>query len=250
MIDKRVKTPAEAVRDVKDGDTVLISGFGEAGNPTELIHAVIDQGARGLTVVANNAGNGHQGLAALIEAGRVRKIVCSFPRSSRSEVFQSAYSKGAIELEVVPQGTLAERIRAGGAGIGGFYTPTAVGTPLAEGKERRTIDGKDYLLEMPIRADVALVKAHQADPWGNLTYRKAARNFGPPMCSAARLTIVQVEKIVSLGDIDPDHVVTPSIFVDRVVEVADAISEAKILLGREEPRWIPPHQQKPKEARR
>jgi 3-oxoadipate CoA-transferase, alpha subunit len=250
MIDKRARTPAEAVLGVKDGDTVLISGFGEAGNPTELIHAVIDHGSRGLTVVANNAGNGHQGLAALIEAGRVRKIICSFPRSSRSEVFQEVYTRGAIDLEVVPQGTLAERIRAGGAGIGGFYTPTGVGTPLAEGKERRTIDGRDYLLEMPIRADVALVKAYRADPWGNLTYRKAARNFCPPMCSAARLTIVQVEKIVALGDIDPDHVVTPSIFVDRIVEVADAISEAKILLGREEPRWIPPHQRKAAGARR
>ncbi|MGH6662141.1 MAG: 3-oxoacid CoA-transferase subunit A [Rhodospirillales bacterium] len=250
MIDKRAKTPAEAVRDVKDGDTVLISGFGEAGNPTELIHAVIDQSTRDLTVVANNAGNGHQGLAALIEAGRVRKIICSFPRSSRSEVFQDVYTRGTIELEVVPQGTLAERIRAGGAGIGGFYTPTGVGTPLAEGKERRTIDGRDYLLELPIRADVALVKAHRADPWGNLTYRKAARNFGPPMCSAAKLTIVQVEKIVGLGDIDPDHVVTPSIFVDRIVEVADPISEAKILLGREKPRWIPPHERKRQGARR
>ncbi len=242
MIDKRVASPAEAVKGVKDGDVVLISGFGEAGNPTELIHAVVDQGTRDLTVVGNNAGNGHQGLAALIEAGCVRKVVCSFPRSSRSEVFQEFYKRGAVELEVVPQGTLAERIRAGGAGIGGFYTPTAVGTPLADGKERRTIDGKDYLLEMPIRADVALVKAHRADPWGNLVYRKAARNFAPPMCMAAKLTIAQVLKIVELGDIDPDHVATPSVFVDRIVEVADPISEAKILLGREERRWIPPHE--------
>lgn len=250
MIDKRVNTPAEAVRGVKDGDTVLISGFGEAGNPTELIHALIDQGTRDLTVVNNNAGNGRYGLAALIGAGRVRKIICSFPRSSRSEVFQEVYRQGRIELEVVPQGTLAERIRAGGAGIGGFYTPTGVGTPLAEGKERRTIGDKDYLLEFPIHADVALVKAHRADPWGNLTYRKAARNFGPSMCAAATLTIVQVEKIVQLGAIDPDHVVTPSIFVDHIVEVTDPISEAKILLGREEPRWTPPAERRGAEARR
>jgi 3-oxoadipate CoA-transferase alpha subunit len=157
MIDKRVATAAEAVKDIRDGSTVLISGFGEAGNPTELIHALVDQGARDLTVVNNNAGNGHYGLAALLEAGRVRKMICSFPRSSRSEVFQEIHKRGDIELEVVPQGTLAERVRAGGAGIGGFYTPTGVGTPLAEGKEMRTIDGRDYLLEEPIRADVALV---------------------------------------------------------------------------------------------
>ncbi|HEX9702980.1 MAG TPA: 3-oxoacid CoA-transferase subunit A [Rhodospirillales bacterium] len=241
MIDKRVATAAEAVKDIRDGSTVLISGFGEAGNPTELIHALVDQGARDLTVVNNNAGNGHYGLAALLEAGRVRKMICSFPRSSRSEVFQEIHKRGDIELEVVPQGTLAERVRAGGAGIGGFYTPTGVGTPLAEGKEMRTIDGRDYLLEEPIRADVALVKAHLADPWGNLTYRLAARNFGPVMCTAARLTIVQARKIVGLGDIPPEAVVTPSIFVHRVVEIADPASEAKILMGLEKPKWTPPH---------
>ena len=164
MIDKRIPTPAEAVAGVKDGDMVLISGFGEAGNPTELIHALIDLGTKDLTVVNNNAGNGHIGLAALLEAGRVAKIICSFPRSSRSEVFQELYRTGKIELEVVPQGTLAERLRAGGAGIGGFYTPTTVGTPLAEGKEQRTIDGREYVLEHPIRADVALIKAESADP--------------------------------------------------------------------------------------
>jgi 3-oxoadipate CoA-transferase alpha subunit len=245
MIDKRVATPAEAVGDVKDGSTVLISGFGEAGNPTELVHALIDQGARDLTVVNNNAGNGHYGLAALLAAGRVRKIICSFPRSSRSEVFQEIYQRGEIELEVVPQGTLAERIRAGGAGIAGFYTPTGVGTPLAQGKEERVIDGRAHLLERAIKADVALVKADRADPWGNLTFRMAARNFGPVMCTAARLTIVQVNRIVGLGDIPPESVVTPSVFVHRVVEVAKPISEAKILRGRETPDWVPPHLRSP-----
>ncbi len=231
MIDKRVATPAEAVADVKDGAVVLVSGFGEAGNPTELVHALIDQGAKDLTVVNNNAGNGRLGLAALLAAGRVRKIICSFPRSSNSDVFQGLYRRGRIELEVVPQGTLAERLRAGGAGIGGFYTPTGAGTPLAEGKEVRAIDGRDYVLEYPIRADVALIKAQRADPWGNLTYRMTARNFAPAMCMAAEITIVQVLEIVGLGAIEPEHVVTPSIFVDRVVEVPDPISEAEILLG-------------------
>ncbi|MCH7550871.1 MAG: 3-oxoacid CoA-transferase subunit A, partial [Proteobacteria bacterium] len=182
-----------------------------------------------LTVVSNNAGSGHTGVAALQETGRVRKIVCSFPRSSHSEVFEALYKDGRIELEVVPQGTLAERLRAGGAGIGGFYTPTAVGTPLAEGKERRIIDGREYVLEHPIRADVALIKAESADPWGNLTYRMAARNFAPVMCMAAETTIVQVRQIVDLGAIDAEHVVTPSIFVDRIVEIPEPISEAAIL---------------------
>ncbi len=228
-IDKRVATLADAVLGIEDGSTVAVSGFGEAGIPTELIHALIDQGAKDLTLVNNNAGTGHLGVSALLQTGRVKKVICSFPRSAKSVVFQELYKHGKIELEVVPQGTLAERIRAGGAGIGGFYTPTATGTPLAEGKEVRAIDGRDYVLEFPIRADVALIKADKADPWGNLTYRKAARNFAPVMCMAAELTIVQTREIVGLGDIDPEHVVTPSIFVDRVVEVAAPVSEAEAL---------------------
>ena len=232
MIDKRVATPAEAVADIEDGAVVLVSGFGEAGNPTELVHALIDQGAKDLTVVNNNAGNGRLGLAALLAAGRVRKIICSFPRSSHSDVFQGLYRRGRIELEVVAQGTLAERLRAGGAGIGGFYTPTGAGTALAEGQEVRAIAGREYVLEYPIRADVALIKADRADPWGNLIYRMTARNFAPAMCMAAEITIVQVRRIVDLGAIEPEHVVTPSIFVDRVVEIPDPISEAEILLGQ------------------
>ncbi len=228
-IDKRVPTLADAVLGIEDGSKVVVSGFGEAGIPTELVHALIDQGAKDLTLINNNAGTGHLGIAALLQAGRIKKVICSFPRSAKSVVFQELYKQGKVELEVVPQGTLAERIRAGGAGIGGFYTPTATGTPLAEGKEVRAIDGRDYVLEFPIRADVALIKADKADPWGNLTYRKAARNFAPAMCMAAELTIVQAREIVGLGDIDPEHVVTPIIFVDRVVEVAAPISEAEAL---------------------
>ncbi len=225
MIDKRVASVADAVAGIGDGAVVLISGFGEAGNPSELIHALIDTGAKELTVVNNNAGNGHVGLAALLENGRVGKIICSYPRSSHSEVFQSLYATGAIELETIPQGTLAERLRAAGAGIGGFFTPTTVGTPLADGKESRVIDGREYVLEFPIRADFALVKAEMADRWGNLTYRLAARNFGPVMCMAADTTIAQVRRIGELGEIDPETVVTPGIFVDRVVEVAEPLSE-------------------------
>ncbi len=233
MIDKRVASVADAVAGIGDGAVVLVSGFGEAGNPSELIHALIDQGARDLTIVNNNAGNGHVGLAALLEAKRARKIVCSYPRSSRSEVFQSLYAAGEIELETIPQGTLAERLRAAGAGIGGFYTPTTVGTPLAEGKESRVIDGREYVLETPIRADFALVKAETADRWGNLTYRLAARNFGPVMCMAADETIVQVRRIVELGEIEPESVITPGIFVDRVVQVAEPMSE-RAAIEREE----------------
>ncbi|MDA1090488.1 MAG: 3-oxoacid CoA-transferase subunit A [Proteobacteria bacterium] len=229
-IDKRVPSLEDAVRGIADGAVVAISGFGEAGNPTELVHALIEQGAKDLTVVNNNAGTGRMGLAKLLAAGRVRKVICSFPRSAKSVVFQELYKDGKIELEVVPQGTLAERLRAGGAGIGGFYTPTAAGTPLAEGKETRIIDGRDHVLEFPIRADVALIKADKADPFGNLTYRKAARNFAPAMAMAATLTIVQAREVVGLGDIDPEHVVTPSIFVDRIVEVSQPISEAAALL--------------------
>lgn len=208
-----------AVADVPDGATVLIGGFGTAGQPVELIDALRRQGARDLTVVNNNAGNGDHGLAALLKTGQVRKIICSFPRQSDSWVFDELYRSGRIELELVPQGNLAERMRAGGAGIGAFYTPTGVGTPLAEGKETRTIDGREYLLEYPIKGDVALIKAHRADRMGNLVYRKTARNFGPVMATAAATTVVQVEEVVETGEIDPETVVTPSIFVDRVVQV-------------------------------
>lgn len=225
MIDKRVASAAEAVAGIDDGATVAIGGFGEAGSPTELIHALIDRGARGLTVVANNAGNGHVGLAALLERRRVARMVCSYPRSSHSQVFEALYKAGEVALELVPQGTLAERLRAAGAGLGGFYTPTAVGTALAEGKERRTIDGAEYVLETPLAADYALVKAETADRWGNLTYRLAARNFSPVMCMAARITIVQARRLAELGAIPPETVVTPGIFVDRVVCVPEPTSE-------------------------
>jgi len=234
-IDKRAPSCTAAVAGVRDGSTVLISGFGEAGNPTELVHALVDQGAADLVVVNNNAGAGRLGLAKLLAAGRVRKVICSFPRSAQSVVFQELYRAGKVELEVVPQGTLAERIRAGGAGIGGFYTPTAAGTSLAQGKETRTIEGRDFVLEYPIRADVALIKAERADPWGNLTYNKSARNFGPVMCMAAALTIVQVRQFVDLGGIDPEHVITPGVFVDRIVEIADPISETAALLAEAGP---------------
>jgi 3-oxoadipate CoA-transferase alpha subunit len=207
----------EAVRGIADGSTVLIGGFGRAGLPFALIEAVRRSGARDLTVVNNNAGNGTTGLAALLASGQVRKVICSFPRQKDSFVFDELYRAGKVELEVVPQGNLAERIRAAGAGIGAFYTPTAVGTPLAEGKEVRTIDGRDYLLEYPIRGDVALVRAHAADPMGNLVYRKTGRNFGPIMAGAAKLTVVEVTEVVPLGGLDPETVVTPGIFVDRVV---------------------------------
>ena len=233
MIDKFVASVAEAVADVPDGATVLIGGFGEAGSPTELIHALIDQGAKELAVVNNNAGNGHVGLAALLEHGRVRRMICSYPRSSHSEVFEGLYKARAIELEVVPQGTLAERLRAAGAGLGGFYTPTSVGTPLAAGKEQRTIEGRDYVLEMPLKADFALIKAERADRWGNLTYRLAARNFAPVMCMAAETTIVQARHLAGLGEIDPETVVTPGIFVDRIVQVPDPTSERRSILSGE-----------------
>ena len=209
-----------AVRGIADGSTVLIGGFGRAGLPFALIDAVRRSGARDLTVVNNNAGNGDTGLAALLAAGAVRKMICSFPRQSDSYVFDELHRAGRIELELVPQGNLAERIRAGGAGIGGFYTPTAVGTLLAEDKEVRRIDGRDYVLEYPIKADVALIRAHRADPMGNLVYRKTGRNFGPIMATAATLTVAEVFEVVPLGGIDPEVVVTPGIFVDRVV-VAD-----------------------------
>lgn len=212
-------TPAEAVADITDGSTVLIGGFGMAGMPVALIDALIDHGATGLTVVSNNAGNGDTGLAALLAAGRVTKVICSFPRQSDSWVFDRLYRAGEIDLEVVPQGTLAERMRAAGAGIGAFFCPTGVGTPLAEGKEARTIDGRDYVLEYPLRGDVALIGAHTADGMGNLVYRKTARNFGPVMATAATTTIAQVHDVVDTGALDPEAVITPSIYVDKVVKV-------------------------------
>ena len=209
----------EAVAGIGDGATVLIGGFGSAGQPVALIEALLEGGASELTVVSNNAGNGEFGLAALIREGRVRKIVCSFPRQSDSWHFDAAYRADAIELELVPQGTLAERIRAAGAGIGAFFTPTGFGTPLADGKETRVIDGRGYLLEYPLRGDVALIAAHKADELGNLVYRKTARNFGPIMAAAAARTIVQADEIVPVGALDPEHVVTPCLYVDRVVRV-------------------------------
>ena len=220
MIDKTVATVAGAIADIKDGATVMIGGFGTAGMPSELIDALIAHGARELTIVNNNAGNGDVGLALLLKAKRVRKIICSFPRQVDSHVFDGLYRAGELELELVPQGNLAERIRAAGAGIGAFYTPTGYGTLLAEGKETREIDGRQYVLEYPIRADFALIKALAGDRWGNLVYRKTARNFGPIMASAARCTIAQVQRIVELGALDPEAVVTPGIFVHRVVQVA------------------------------
>jgi 3-oxoadipate CoA-transferase alpha subunit len=220
LIDKTVATAADAVAGITDGSTVMIGGFGTAGMPSELIDALIEQGARELTIVNNNAGNGETGLAALLKARRVRKIICSFPRQADSQVFDALYHAGDIELELVPQGNLAERIRAAGAGIGAFFTPTGYGTLLAEGKETRVIDGRHYVLEHPIRADYALIRAERADRWGNLVYRKTARNFGPIMASAARCAIVQVREIVPLGALDPEAIVTPGIFVKRVVAIA------------------------------
>ena len=208
---------AEAVAGIEDGSTVLVGGFGMAGMPVHLVDALIEQGARDLTVVSNNAGNGDTGLAALLAKGRVRKVICSFPRQTDSWVFDGLYRAGKIELEVVPQGNLAERMRAAGAGIGAFDTPTGLGTPLAEGKETREIDGRRYVLEDPIRGDVALIGAHRSDRMGNLVYRKTARNFGPVMATAARLVIVEVTEVVETGALDPEAVVTPSIYVDRVV---------------------------------
>ncbi|CAM5263577.1 3-oxoacid CoA-transferase subunit A [Streptomyces aurantiogriseus] len=212
----------EAVAGIRDGSTVLVGGFGMAGMPVELIDALIRQGASDLTVVSNNAGNGDTGLAALLAEGRVRRIVCSFPRQADSWIFDRLYREQRIELEVVPQGTLAERMRAAGAGIGAFFSPTGVGTPLAEGKETREINGRTYVLEYPIKGDVALIGAHRADRMGNLVYRKTARNFGPVMATAATTVVAQVREIVEIGAIDPETVVTPSIYVDRVVQAGAA----------------------------
>ncbi len=214
-----VHEAAQAVECVKDGDTVLIGGFGAAGQPVELIEALLARDVGNLTVVNNNAGNGETGLAALIGAGKVAKMICSFPRQRDSHIFDAAYRAGRVELEVVPQGTLAERIRAGGAGLGGFFTPTGYGTQLAQGKETRVIDGRGYVFEKPLVGDVALVKALRSDELGNLVYRKTARNFGPIMCTAAATSVVQVSQIVPTGDLDPEVVVTPYIYVDTVVEI-------------------------------
>jgi 3-oxoadipate CoA-transferase alpha subunit len=220
MIDKTFDTLERAVADIHDGATVMIGGFGNAGMPSALIDALIAQGAKELTIVNNNAGNGETGLAALLKAKRVRKIICSFPRQSDSHHFDALYRAGEIELELTPQGNLAERIRAAGAGIGGFFTPTGYGTLLAEGKETRLINGRHYVLEAPIHADFALIKALQGDRWGNLVYRKTARNFGPIMAMAAKVTIAQVQQVVALGELDPEVIVTPGIFVQRVVQEA------------------------------
>lgn len=228
MIDKTVHSAEAAVADIHDGATVMIGGFGTAGMPVELIDALIARGARDLTIVNNNAGNAESGVAALIREKRVRKIICSFPRQTDSWHFDRAWRGGEIELELVPQGNLAERIRAAGAGIGAFYTPTGFGTDLAKGKETRTFDGRDYVLEHPIRADFALIKALRGDRWGNLVYRKTARNFGPVMATAAAVTIAQVREIVNLGDLDPESVVTPGLFVRRIVEVPAAAKLAAV----------------------
>ncbi len=228
-MDKTIGSTAEAIAGIGDGATVMIGGFGGSGAPIELIHALIDKGPKNLTVINNNAGNGRIGIAAMIDAGMVRKMICSFPRSSDPRAFTDRYLAGEIELELVPQGTLAERIRAGGAGIPAFYTPTAYGTELAEGKPVAEFDGRHYVQERWLKADFAIVKAHLGDVQGNLTYNKAARNFNPLMCMAAAKTIVQVSKIVAAGDIDPEQVVTPGIFVDHVVEVANPRQEEDLI---------------------
>ncbi len=219
MIDKLRSSVLDALADIHDGATVMIGGFGGAGQPAELIDGLIAHGARDLVIVNNNAGNGDTGLAALLKNGQVRKIICSFPRQADSHVFDALYRAGKLELELVPQGNLAERIRAAGAGIGGFFTPTGYGTDLAKGKETREIDGRMYVFESPIHADFALIKAEQGDRWGNLTYRKTARNFGPIMAMAATVSIASVHEVLDLGSIDPEHVITPGLFVQRIVQV-------------------------------
>lgn len=227
MIDKSVASPEEAVAGIHDGATIMIGGFGSAGQPTGLIDALIAQGARELTIINNNAGNGEIGLAALLKAGRVRKMVCSFPRQVDSQIFDDLYRRGRVELELVPQGNLAARIQAAGSGLGAVFTPTGYGTPLAEGKETREINGRHYVLEYPLAADFALIKAHEGDRWGNLVYRKAARNFGPIMATAAAVTVAEVSRLVALGDLDPEHIVTPGIFVQRVFALEKTAAVAK-----------------------
>ena len=227
MIDKRVKTFAEALAGIKDGSTVLVGGFGAVGQPYGLIEGLIEQGVKDLTIVANNAGTGRtRGLAKLMDAGRVRKIICSFPRSAGSVVFDELHKSGKLELELVPQGNLAERIRAAGAGIGAFFCPTAYGTELAAGKETREINGKHYVLEYPIYGDVALIKAEKGDRWGNLTYRMSARNFGPVMATAAKTTVATVHEVVELGALDPEAIVTPGVYVSHVVKIARVATQA------------------------
>lgn len=226
MINKITDTIAEALSGIQDGATVLIGGFGTSGNPVELIDGLIAHGARDLTIVNNNAGNGDSGLAALLKSGQVRKIICSFPRQVDSWVFDDLYRSGKIELELVPQGNLAERMRAAGAGIGAFFCPTAYGTELAEGKETRTINGKNYVLEYPIYGDVALIKAEKGDRWGNLTYRMSARNFGPVMATAAKFTVATVHEVVELGQLDPEAIVTPGIYVSKVVPIERVATQA------------------------
>lgn len=226
MINKIARSVAEALADVQDGSTVLIGGFGTAGIPNELIDGLIAQGAKDLTVVNNNAGNADTGLAALLKTGRVRKIICSFPRQADSYVFDELYRSGKLELELVPQGNLAERIRAAGAGIGAFFSPTGYGTEMAKGKETREINGKGYVLEMPIHGDVALIKAESGDRWGNLMYRKAARNFGPVMATAAKLTVATVHEIAELGSMEPEHIVTPGIYVHKIVKIDRVATQA------------------------
>lgn len=237
MINKIISSPEEAVAEISDGSIVMIGGFGEAGSPIELIHALVDNGARDLTIVSNNTGSGRVGLAALIENRQVRKMICSFPRTANSTVFPELYKKGEIELELVPQGTLAERIRAGGAGIPAFFTPTSVNTPLAEGKEHRVFDDQTYVMEFAIKADFSLVKCKTADRYGNLIYNKTARNFGPVMCTAAKTTIVQAKKIVEPGEIDPESVVTPGIFVHKVVEINNPLDESKLVSENRKYPW-------------
>ena len=226
MINKIADSVASALEGIQDGATVLIGGFGTAGIPGELIDGLIAQGARDLTVVNNNAGNGDAGLAALLKAGRVRKILCSFPRQADSYVFDELYRAGKLELELVPQGNLAERLRAAGAGVGAFFCPTSFGTELAKGKETREINGRQYVLEYPIHGDVALIKAEKGDRWGNLTYRKAARNFGPVMATAAKRTIASVHEIAELGELDPESIVTPGIFVSKIVKIERVATQA------------------------
>lgn len=227
MIDKFFESALAAVANIHDSATVLVSGFGTSGQPIELLEALAEQGARDLTIVCNNGGTGETGLAKLIRLGRVRRLLASYPRGAEAMAFEEAYAAGKIEFECVPQGTLAERLRAAGAGLGGFLTPTGYGTRLAEGKETRVIDGVGYVFERPLHGDFALVKGEQADRWGNLTYRKAGRNFGPPMCMAARTAIVQVSQRVSLGGIDPEHIVTPGIFVKRLVQIDSVSGESR-----------------------
>jgi 3-oxoadipate CoA-transferase alpha subunit len=225
VINKKYPSISNAVADIPDGATVMVGGFGASGSPVELIHALIDHGAKDLTVINNNTGNGEVGLAALIGNGQVSRMICSFPRSSQSRVFPKLYKEGKIELELVPQGTLAERIRAAGAGIPAFYTPTTVGTVLAEDKESREFDGRAYVMEPWLKADFALIKCEVADPLGNLTYNKTARNFSPLMCMAATTTVVQARRLVAAGEIDPEHVITPGIFVNRIVEIPNPVHE-------------------------